>query len=327
MTTTSGIPLSPRTLHDLVQRHGGVVKNGASGVVRHLVPVRQAGAGDLAPLFGARYLEDAVAALGRGAFLLVDDALSDREEIAALPGWFHPYASWALAELLDGGDAPADDAVIGEGCRIGRGVVLMPRVRLGARVTIGAGAVIGDAGFGFAQGPKGAMRAIPHLGGVVIEDDAHIGALCTVAAGTLSPTTIKRGAKLDAQVHVAHNCEIGEGTIIAAQSGIAGSVVIGRGVLMGGQVGVADHIAIGDGARIAAKSGVIGDVAAGSTVAGYPAVERHRWLRGLAEIYRLAAGRGSGANLASSSGSMRVAGGVSSRPPPSAAHDDEDVRP
>jgi UDP-3-O-[3-hydroxymyristoyl] glucosamine N-acyltransferase len=311
----SGVPLSPRALEDLVQRHGGAARNGAHGVVRRLVPVRHAGPGDLAPLLGARYVGDAVEALRRGAFLLVDEALADREDVASLPGWFHPYAAYALAELLDAGDAPADEPVVGEGCQIGRGVVLMPRVRLGARVTIGAGAVIGDAGFGFAVGPGGALRAIPHLGGVVIEDDVHIGALCTVAAGTLAPTLIRAGAKLDAQVHVGHNCEIGEGTVIAAQSGLAGSVVLGRGVMMGGQVGVADHITIGDGARIAAKSGVIGDVAADATVAGYPAVERHRWLRGLAELYRLASSRG-GSMAPSSSGSMRVAAGPSSLPPP-----------
>lgn len=301
--TTSGIPLSPRSLHDYLERHGGVIRNGApgGGVVRRLVPVARAGAGDLAPLLAPRHIDAAVAALGRGALLLIDQALAQREDVAKLPGWFHEHATWALAELLDSGDAPADDPMIGEGCTIGRGAVLMPRVRLGARVTIGPGAVIGDAGFGFATGAQGKVRAIPHLGGVVIEDDVHIGALSTIAAGTLAPTTIKRGVKIDAQVHVGHNCEIGEGTVIAAQSGLAGSVVIGRGVMMGGQVGVADHVTIGDGARVAAKSGVIGDVAAGTTVAGYPAVERQRWLRGLAELYRLASSRAGSPGAPSSS--------------------------
>ena len=289
--SASGIPLSPRALEDLVQRHGGVLRNGARGVVRRLVPVGQAGPGDLAPLFAARYLEDARAALARGAFLLAEDSLGARVDIGSLPAWFHPYASWALAELLDAGDAPADDPVIGDGTKIGRGAVIMPRVRIGARVTIGPGAVVGDAGFGWASGPTGIMRSIPQLGGVIIEDDVHIGALCTIASGTLGPTILRRGVKLDAQVHVGHNCELGEGTVIAAQTGLAGSVVVGRGVLMGGQVGVADHVVIGDGARIAAKSGVIGDVAPAATVAGYPAVERQRWLRGLAELYRLAASR------------------------------------
>jgi UDP-3-O-[3-hydroxymyristoyl] glucosamine N-acyltransferase len=127
---------------------------------------------------------------------------------------------------------------------------------------------------------------MPQLGGVVIEDDAVIGPLCTIDAGTLAPTRIRRGAKLDAHVHVAHNCDIGEGAIIAAQSGFAGSVTVGKGVLVGGQVGVADHVTIGDFARIAAKSGVIGDVPPGAIVAGYPAVPRSRWLRALARAYR-----------------------------------------
>jgi UDP-3-O-[3-hydroxymyristoyl] glucosamine N-acyltransferase len=196
-----------------------------------------------------------------------------------------------MAQLLAGADCPPVEPRIGEGCDIGPGVQLLSRVRIGARVTIGPGAVIGAPGFGFAAGPDGKSRAIPHLGGVIIEDDVHIGALSTIAAGTMSPTIIRRGAKLDAQVHVGHNCEIGAGTFIAAQSGFAGSVSIGKGVLIGGQAGVADHVTIGDGAKIAAKSGVIGDVAPGATYAGYPAVERHRWLRGLAELYRQAAPR------------------------------------
>ncbi len=286
------------------------MRNNARGVVRRLVTVTHAGAGDLAPLLAARYIAEAISARRRGALLLIDEALAGREDVAGLPGWFHPHAAWALAELLDSGDVPADDPVIGEGVKIGRGAVLMPRVRIGNGVTIGPGAVIGDAGFGWAAGPDGTIREIPQLGGVVIEDGVHIGALCTVASGTLAPTLLKKGVKLDAQVHVGHNCEIGEDTVIAAQSGLAGSVVVGRGVMMGGQVGVADHVTIGDGARIAAKSGVIGDVAPGGTVAGYPAVERHRWLRGLAELYRIAARR-RGSDVPPSSLCMRA-----SSPPP-----------
>ncbi|MBX3201335.1 MAG: UDP-3-O-(3-hydroxymyristoyl)glucosamine N-acyltransferase [Labilithrix sp.] len=282
-----GVPLAPRAIGDVAARHGGALRNGVKGTVRRLVPIRRAGAGDLTVLLNARYVEDAELAVARGAMLLVDEALAVREDVASLPGWFHAHATWAMAELLDSGDAAPDAPVIGSDCRIGPGVHLLPRVVVGERVTIAPGAVIGAAGFGFVTGPDGQTREIPQLGGVVIEDDVHIGALCTIAAGTIGPTIIRRGAKLDAQVHVGHNCEIGEGTIIAAQSGLAGSVVIGRGVLVGGQVGIADHLTVGDGARIAAKSGVIGDVAAGATVAGYPAVPRHRWLRALAELYRL----------------------------------------
>lgn len=288
----NGVGLTSQPIGRLVDKHGGALRNGAGGIVRGVAPIRSARQGELAPLFSARYAADAVNALGRGALLLVDDTLSTRDDVVGLPGWFHPQASWVLATLLGEASKVQPDPVIGEGCFIGPGAYLYPGVTLGARVVIGAGAVIGAPGFGFATGPDGATIPIPQLGGVVIEDDVHVGPLSTIAGGTLGPTVLRRGAKLDAQVHVGHNCEVGEGTIIAAQSGLAGSVIVGKGVLLGGQVGVADHITIGDGARVAAKSGVIGDVAAGAVVAGYPAVERQRWLRGLAELYRLVASRG-----------------------------------
>lgn len=281
----SGIPLSPRAVDLLVERHGGEIRNGGRGLVRRIAPIGRAGAGDLAPLFNARYHDEAREAIKRGATLLIDDTL-DAPESKQLAGWFHPFASWALAELLDLGDTTTDEPYIGNDVKIGTGAILLPRVHIGNRVTIAAGAVIGAAGFGFAQGPEGKVREIPQLGGVVIEDDVHIGANCTIASGTIAPTYIRRGAKLDAQVHIGHNCDVGEGTMIAAQSGLAGSVVVGKNVMMGGQVGIADHITIGDNVKIAAKSGVIGDVAAGETVAGYPAVQRTRWLRGLAALYR-----------------------------------------
>lgn len=254
-----------------------------------MAPIAHAGSGDLGVLLSARYVADALVAMERGALLLIDasvDALLAKR--GGLPGWVHPHAAWAMAELLDDADHGPSEAepIIGPGCRIGPGAQVLPGVRLGARVTIGPGTVVGIAGFGHATGEGGAVRPIPQLGGVVIEDDVHIGALSTIACGTLGPTILRRGARLDAQVHVGHNCEIGPETLIAAQCGFAGSVTIGAGVLIGGQVGIADHVRIGAGARIAAKSGVIGDVPEGVTVGGYPAVERRRWLRGLAELYR-----------------------------------------
>jgi UDP-3-O-[3-hydroxymyristoyl] glucosamine N-acyltransferase len=287
--TVTGVSLTPRSIAELADQYGGRIRSGAAGIVRRLVPVRQAERGDLAPLLHARYAGDAVRAAERGALVLVDEAVLERRaDVARLPSWVHPHAGWALAEVLGSVDVAAPPPVIGEGCRIGPGVQLMPGVRLGARVTIDAGAVIGSPGFGWVTGPDGRPRAVPQKGGVLIEDDVHVGALSTIAAGTIGPTIIRRFAKLDAQVHVGHNCEIGEGTLIAAQTGLAGSVVLGRGVLVGGQVGIADHVTVGDGAKLAAKSGVIGDVPAGAVFAGYPAVDRPRWLRGLARLYRLA---------------------------------------
>lgn len=287
--------LAPSPLADLAERLGGELRDpGARATVRGLAPIRAAREGDLAPLFDARYLEDARLAVDRGAALLVDAALAStaprvRDLVAHAGGWLHPHAAWALAGVLDLAASALPPPVLGEGARIGPGAVVLPGVRLGARVVVEPGAIVGAAGFGFATGPGGRVRAIPQLGGVEIGDDVHVGAGATIAAGTLGPTRIGRGVKLDAQVHVAHNCEIGAGTIVAAQCGFAGSVRIGRGVLVGGQVGVADHVVVGDGARIAAKSGVIGDVPPGATFAGYPAVERGRWLRGLASMYRRSA--------------------------------------
>ena len=281
-----------RSLSELARAFGGELR-GLSGDlpgdlsrdlhVERLARTADAGAGDLGVLLHRRYVDEARAALARGAALLIDASV--RDFAADLPGWTHPQAARAMADLLDTADAPATSPVVES--ELGPGVHLLPRVRIGKRVRIDPGSVIGAPGFGHVAAKDGASpRSVPQLGGVIIEDDVEIGALCTIAAGTLAPTILRRGAKLDAQVHVGHNCDVGEGTLIAAQTGLAGSVRIGRGVLIGGQVGIADHIVVGDGARIAAKSGVIGDVAPGETVGGYPAVERRKWLRGLAKMYR-----------------------------------------
>jgi UDP-3-O-[3-hydroxymyristoyl] glucosamine N-acyltransferase len=274
------IAIPPATLGELARRYGGEVI-GSDREIARLAPVEVAKEGDLAPLLASRYARAAEEAQKRGALLLIEP-----ESRSKLPGWRCPHATWVMAELLSLAIVPETPPVVGEGTWLGSHVVLAPRVIIGKRVRIGDSSVIGRPGFGWAMGPKG-TRAIPQLGGVIIEDDVSIGPLCTIDSGTLAPTVIRRGAKIDAQCHVGHNVEIGEGTIVAAQCGFAGSVKVGRGVLIGGQAGFADHVKIGDGARVAAKSGVISDVPPGDVVAGYPAVQRMRWLRALARVYRL----------------------------------------
>ncbi len=279
--------LRTATLRRLADEHGGEVYGDAQAEVGRFVPIQRASRGDVAPLLGPRWVREAVSAKERGACLLIDASLRHHPIAARLEGWVHPFASWAMAGVLETRAlVPEAPARMGRDAWRAESAWLGPRVVAGERVRIGAGSVIGSPGFGWAVGPDGAVRAVPQLGGVVIEDDVSIGPLCTIDAGTLSPTVVRRGTKIDAHVHVAHNCDIGEGCMIAAQSGFAGSVKLGRGVLVGGQVGIADHVSVGDGARIAAKSGVIGDVPAGAVVAGYPAVPRGRWLRALARLYR-----------------------------------------
>jgi UDP-3-O-[3-hydroxymyristoyl] glucosamine N-acyltransferase len=284
LTWDGVVRLAGLALDDLAKQYGGRVVAGGRQAPFRLVPVERAQAGDLAPLLSRRFARAAIDAAGRGAALLIDASL---QATAGGMGaaWIHDHATWALADLLDDAQVPEAPPVTGDGCFVHPNAVLGPRVVLGARVKIGAGAVIGHPGFGWAFGAAGAVRPVPQLGGVILDDDVTIGPLCTVDAGTLAPTRLHRGVKLDAHVHVGHNTTIGEGTIVAAQCGFAGSVTIGRGVLIGGQAGFADHVLVGDGARIAAKSGVIGDVPPGATFAGYPAVPRVRWLRAFARLF------------------------------------------
>ncbi len=284
MTWDGVVRLRQQALDVWATVYGGSVVGDRKVVPVAVAPVGSAGPGDIAPLLVGRFVEAALQATRRGAALLVQASLAPAVKRAESV-WVHEHATWALAHLLDSAIVPDDEPVIGPGCAVAPSAVMGPRVVLGSRVVIGACVVLGHPGFGWARGPEGAVRSVPQLGGVVIDDDVAVGPLSTIDAGTIAPTRVRRGAKLDSHVHVGHNADIGEGTLVAAQCGFAGSVTIGPGVLVGGQVGVADHVVVGKGARIAAKSGVIGDVPAGAVVAGYPAVARMRWLRALGRLY------------------------------------------
>ncbi|GAB4418983.1 MAG: UDP-3-O-(3-hydroxymyristoyl)glucosamine N-acyltransferase [Bacteroidia bacterium] len=151
---------------------------------------------------------------------------------------------------------------VGADAEIGAGTVLHPQVvvyagcRIGARCIVHAGARVGSDGFGFAPLPGGGYKKIPQTGIVVIEDEVEIGANTCIDRATLGETRICRGTKLDNLVQIAHNVEIGEHTVIAAQTGIAGSTRLGRGCQIGGQVGIVGHIELADGSLIDAQSGV-----------------------------------------------------------------------
>jgi len=149
-------------------------------------------------------------------------------------------------------------------------VSLREGVRLGRRVIIHAGAVLGADGFGFAF-DGAAHRKIPQVGGVLIEDDVEIGANTTIDRATFGDTIVRRGTKIDNLVQIGHNVLVGEHSLLVAQAGVSGSSRLGRGVILAGQVGVADHVTIGDGVIVGAQAGVPSDLAAGDKVLGTPA--------------------------------------------------------
>jgi UDP-3-O-[3-hydroxymyristoyl] glucosamine N-acyltransferase len=166
-------------------------------------------------------------------------------------------------------------------------VVVRERVIIGNRVTLQSGCVIGGDGFGFVLRSDGSIRRITQSGTVILEDDVEIGANTTVDRAAVGATRIGRSVKIDNLVMIAHGCQVGEGSAIAAQTGLSGSTRIGRYVRLGGQVGSAGHLEVGDGAQVAAQSGLHGDVAAGSTVGGTPAVDIRLWRREVAALHRL----------------------------------------
>lgn len=167
---------------------------------------------------------------------------------------------------------------IGDGVQIGDGTTLYPGVRVyadcvvGNHCTLHSGVIIGADGFGFAPNAENNYAKVPQIGNVVIEDHVEIGANTAIDRATLGSTIIRRGVKLDNLIQVAHNVEIGENTVIAAQTGIAGSTKIGRDCMIGGQVGIVGHITIADGTKIAAQSGIAHSIKdPGTVVQGSPA--------------------------------------------------------
>jgi UDP-3-O-[3-hydroxymyristoyl] glucosamine N-acyltransferase len=181
-----------------------------------------------------------------------------------------------------------DNVQIGDNCVIHPGVKIYFGCIVRNNVVIHAGTVIGSDGFGFAPQADGSFKKVPQIGNVVIEDNVEIGANTSIDRATLGSTVIKEGAKLDNLIQIAHNVEVGNNTVIAAQAGVSGSTKIGDNVMIGGQAGLVGHIQIADGSKINAQSGVSKSLKApNSTVTGSPAADYTSALRSQAVFRNL----------------------------------------
>ena len=165
-----------------------------------------------------------------------------------------------------------DNVKIGSGTIIFAGAKIYSESCIGKNCVIHSGAILGADGFGFAADSNGEYQKVPQTGNVILEDNVDIGAGTTIDRATLGSTIIRRGVKLDNQIQIAHNVEIGENTVIAAQTGIAGSTKIGKNCMIGGQVGIVGHITIGDRVRIQAQSGIGRNVKDDEVLQGSPAL-------------------------------------------------------
>tara|TARA_R110000868_G_scaffold36074_3_gene128451 strand:+ start:1168 stop:2184 length:1017 start_codon:yes stop_codon:yes gene_type:complete len=165
-----------------------------------------------------------------------------------------------------------DNVTIGNGVVIFAGAKIYSETRIGNNCVVHSGVVIGADGFGFAPTENGEYITIPQTGNVIIEDNVDIGAGTTIDRATLGSTILRKGVKLDNQIQIAHNVEIGEHTVIAAQTGIAGSTKIGKYCKIGGQVGIVGHIVIGDRVKIQAQSGIGRNVKDDEVLQGSPAL-------------------------------------------------------
>lgn len=227
------------------------------------------------------------------------------------PRGIHPTAVIAEDARIGPNSSIGPYAVVGGACRIGANVVIYPHsvlypgvevgddclihshvivrefCRLGSRVIIQNGAVIGSDGFGFAPDDAGKYYKILQTGRVLIEDDVEIGANATLDRAAVGDTVIRRGAKIDNLVQIGHGSQVGEDCVLAAQVGLAGSTRLGKNVKAGGQAGFAGHLEVGDDAVITAQSATSHDVAPGAVISGSPGIDNAVWLRAITAFSKL----------------------------------------
>ena len=187
---------------------------------------------------------------------------------------------------IDSSSKISNNCVIGKGVEIGKNCIIKNNVviknsLIKNNVVVGDNSSLGTTGFGFDYKKRGSSYLNPQIGIVIIDDNVHLGAGCTVDRGKIDYTYIGKNSMIDNLVHVAHNVEIGENACIAAQTGISGSVIIGNNVTIGGQVGFAGHINIGNNVVVAARSGVTKNISDNSVVAGFPATDIKEWKRNI----------------------------------------------
>ena len=173
-----------------------------------------------------------------------------------------------------------DNSSLGKDCTLNPGVTVYHDCVIGEGCIVHAGSVIGSDGFGFAPQSENEYMKIPQLGNVILEDHVEIGANVTIDRATMGSTIIRRGVKLDNLIQIGHNVEVGENTVMAAQTGISGSTKIGKNCMFGGQVGLAGHIKIANGTKVGAQAGILGEIKEENTVIiGSPAIDLKQFLR------------------------------------------------
>jgi UDP-3-O-[3-hydroxymyristoyl] glucosamine N-acyltransferase len=170
-----------------------------------------------------------------------------------------------------------DNVTIGDDCIFFAGVRIYSESVIGNNCVIHSGTIIGSDGFGFAPQEDGTYNKVPQIGNVILEDNVEVGSCTTIDRATLGSTIIRKGVKLDNQIQIAHNVEIGENTVIAAQTGVAGSTKIGKNCMIGGQVGIAGHLTIGNNVRVQAQSGIGRNIPDGETLQGSPSFNYSDW--------------------------------------------------
>ena len=303
----------------------GIAYEGPDIEITGLGTLKNAGSDRLSFLDNPKYLKD-LRDTKAGAVIVAPGYAEEVPEgtIALIDG--EPYLKLALASRLFAPEPMRErgaEPVFGEECRIGENVsfgkdvvvgdrvTIMPGCYIGDGVTIGddtliypnvtlyhetaigprciihANTVIGSDGYGFAHTKSGEHVKLYQLGHVIVEEDVEIGSNVSIDRGTIEPTIVKKGAKIDNLVQIAHNCIIGEHSLLTGQVGLAGSTILERNVVMGGQSGAMGHLTIGAFAQIAAKGGVTKSLPGGKVYAGYPIMEHKRWLKLNALLSRL----------------------------------------